>query len=108
MHRLARRKCRACSGQRFEASGRTYEFMGAIGDGAVGLVRKARDLSDNRTVAVKILRRTQNISTLTLLMMLSNGSNGKVSGVLSCATQILSRSLHMRKTRMAVALPNGM
>jgi eukaryotic-like serine/threonine-protein kinase len=55
MHRLARSKCRPSSGQRFEASGRKYEFMGSIGNGAVGLVRKARDLSDNRTVAVKIL-----------------------------------------------------
>ena len=55
MHRLARRKCRPSRGQRFRAGGRTYEFMGAIGDGAVGLVRKARDLSDDKVVAVKIL-----------------------------------------------------
>jgi eukaryotic-like serine/threonine-protein kinase len=55
MHRLVRRKCHPRSGQRFTAGGRRYEFKGAIGDGAVGLVRKARDLASDKIVAVKVL-----------------------------------------------------
>jgi serine/threonine protein kinase len=55
MHKLVRSRCHPSSGQRFTAAGREYEFMGAIGNGAVGLVRKARDLSEGTIVAVKIL-----------------------------------------------------
>jgi serine/threonine protein kinase len=39
----------------FEARSREYELLGKIGDGAVGLVRKARDRKSNRVVAVKFL-----------------------------------------------------
>jgi serine/threonine-protein kinase len=42
-------------GQRFNAGGRRYELMGKIGDGAAGLVRKAKDLETGQTVAIKIL-----------------------------------------------------
>ncbi len=55
MHRLVRYKCHPSTGQRFTAAGRHYEFMGAIGNGAAGLVRKAKNLKDGKTVAVKIL-----------------------------------------------------
>src|SRR5271155_3544310 len=55
MHRLARQKCRPRLGQRFTTGGQRYEFSGSIGDGAVGLVRKAHNLSSGQTVAVKLL-----------------------------------------------------
>lgn len=55
MHKLARFRCRPHSGQRFTARRRSYEFLGKIGDGAVGLVRKARDLESGAIVAVKVL-----------------------------------------------------
>lgn len=55
MHRLARSKCQTRTGQQFRAGGTNYEFLGKIGDGAVGIVRKARDLSSGRTYAVKLL-----------------------------------------------------
>jgi len=55
MHRLARSRCHLSAGQRFTAGSRKYEFMGAIGDGAAGLVRKAKDLDTGVAVAVKIL-----------------------------------------------------
>ena len=55
MHRLARNKCHPRSGQRFTAGGKRYVFLGSLGDGAVGLVRKARNMTTNATVAVKVL-----------------------------------------------------
>jgi serine/threonine protein kinase len=55
MHRLVRYRCRPQSGQRFAAHGQRYEFLGGIGDGAVGLVRKARNLKSQAVVAVKVL-----------------------------------------------------
>ena len=55
MHYLARSKCRCEAGQRFTAAGRKYKFQGSLGNGAVGLVRKAEDLETGRTVAVKLL-----------------------------------------------------
>ena len=55
MHRLARSKCHPHTKQRFKAGGKRYEFLGSIGDGAVGLVRKARDLETDHVVAVKLL-----------------------------------------------------
>ena len=55
MHKLARFRCRPHVGQRFVAGKRSYEFLGRIGDGAVGLVRKAKDLESGAIVAVKVL-----------------------------------------------------
>lgn len=55
MHKLARYRCRPRLGQRFTARGHKYEFLGSLGDGAVGLVRKARNLATDRIVAVKVL-----------------------------------------------------
>lgn len=55
MHKLIRRMCHPRFGQRFTAGGQEYEFHGAIGNGAVGLVRKARNLKTGDTVAVKVL-----------------------------------------------------
>ncbi len=55
MHRLARYRCRPYSGQKFTARGQRYEFLGKIGDGAVGLVRKARNIVSGDIVAVKVL-----------------------------------------------------
>jgi serine/threonine protein kinase len=54
-HPLVRGKCRPKVGQHFEVSGRTYELRGKIGDGAVGLVRKAQPLSGREMFAVKFL-----------------------------------------------------
>jgi len=55
MHKLGRRGCHPHSGQRFKVGSQRYEFMGSLGDGAVGLVRKARNLATNEIVAVKVL-----------------------------------------------------
>jgi serine/threonine protein kinase len=55
MHRLARSQCHPQLGQRFTAGGQRYEFLGSLGDGAVGLVRKARNLATGRILAVKVL-----------------------------------------------------
>jgi serine/threonine protein kinase len=55
MHKLARYRCRRHLGQQFTAGQKHYEFLGAIGDGAVGLVRKAKDLETGSIVAVKVL-----------------------------------------------------
>jgi eukaryotic-like serine/threonine-protein kinase len=55
MHKLARGRCRPRLGQKFCARGQNYEFLGALGDGAVGLVRKAKNLASGSTVAVKVL-----------------------------------------------------
>lgn len=55
MHKFSRQRCHPRAGQRFVAGGRRYEFLGSLGDGAVGVVRKARSLTNNRIVAVKIL-----------------------------------------------------
>jgi len=55
MHHLVRHKCHSESGQRFSAAGRKYVFGGLLGNGAVGIVRKAEDLETGRTVAVKLL-----------------------------------------------------
>lgn len=55
MHRLARQKCHPRFGEHFTAGGQKYEFLGNIGDGAVGLVRKARNQTTGRVVAVKVL-----------------------------------------------------
>jgi serine/threonine protein kinase len=55
MHHLTRSKCRCEAGQRFTAAGRKYKFQGSLGNGAVGLVRKAEDVETGRIVAVKLL-----------------------------------------------------
>jgi len=55
MHRLSRSKCRPQLGQRFTAGRQRYEFLGSLGDGAVGIVRKAKNLATGRVVAVKVL-----------------------------------------------------
>jgi serine/threonine protein kinase len=55
MHALARSQCHPQPRQRFTAGGQRYEFLGSLGDGAVGLVRKARHLATGRIVAVKVL-----------------------------------------------------
>lgn len=55
MHRLARGKCHPSVGQRFTAGDQKYEFLGSLGDGAIGLVRKARSIASGKTVAVKVL-----------------------------------------------------
>lgn len=54
-HPLRRSKCRPSVGMVFEAGGRQYVLEGKVGDGAVGIVRKARDRSSGKTVAVKFL-----------------------------------------------------
>ena len=55
MHRLARYLCRPHAGQRFTANQQEYEFRGDLGNGAVGLVRKAHNLATGQIVAVKVL-----------------------------------------------------
>jgi serine/threonine protein kinase len=54
-HPLRRALCRTEAGQGFSHEGRRYTLMGKIGDGAVGIVRKARDHSTGEVVAVKFL-----------------------------------------------------
>ena len=54
-HPLARSLCKPQPGSHFDAGGRSYVLHGRIGDGAVGVVRKARDRQTNRLVAVKFL-----------------------------------------------------
>lgn len=55
IHRLLRARCHTRSGQRFKAGAQNYEFLGSLGNGATGIVRKARDLATSEIVAVKIL-----------------------------------------------------
>ena len=55
MHKLERKECRVQKGQVFNAGGITYELMGKIGDGAAGIVRKARARSSGKHVAIKFL-----------------------------------------------------
>jgi serine/threonine protein kinase len=55
MEHILRKNCRPKPGQHFTAGGRDYELAGGVGNGAVGLVRKAQDRASGRTVAVKFL-----------------------------------------------------
>jgi serine/threonine protein kinase len=55
MHYLTRSRCRCEAGLKFTAAGRKYKFHGSLGNGAVGLVRKAEDVETGRIVAVKLL-----------------------------------------------------
>jgi serine/threonine protein kinase len=54
-HPFSREVCIARGGQQFTIGKETYSMGGAIGDGAVGLVRKANRKSDGKLVAVKLL-----------------------------------------------------
>jgi serine/threonine protein kinase len=54
-HVLARSNFRSYVGQRCVVEGDTYTLCGKIGDGAVGIVRKATRSRDNRAVAIKFL-----------------------------------------------------
>lgn len=55
MHNIARHKCRSERNQQFSAGGRNYKFQGLLGNGAVGIVRKAEDIESGKVVAVKLL-----------------------------------------------------
>lgn len=55
MHVLSRSNCRAQTGQLFTAKGKEYELQGKIGDGAVGVVRKAKMRTSDDIVAIKFL-----------------------------------------------------
>ena len=52
---FSRDAVRAEAGQHFSVDGRPYILMGGISDGAIGVVRKARDQVTQRVVAVKFL-----------------------------------------------------
>ena len=52
---LSRELCHPEVGQRFRAGKSSYEVRGKLGDGAVGLVRRAVNLDDGKQVAVKFL-----------------------------------------------------
>src|SRR5262249_28978157 len=54
-HAFARSNFRSSAGQRCVVDGVTYTLCGKIGDGAVGIVRKATRSPDNTTVAIKFL-----------------------------------------------------
>jgi serine/threonine protein kinase len=54
-HKLSRGRCKPQVGQHFTVAGRTYELHGKVGDGAVGLVRKARPVDGKSILAVKFL-----------------------------------------------------
>src|SRR3982751_2473359 len=53
-HPLSREFCRPMAGQKFVVHQRRYVLGGSLGDGAAGLVRKARG-EDDREYAVKFL-----------------------------------------------------
>jgi len=55
LHPLSRQFCKSRTCQRFVANGTEYELMGKIGDGAAGIVRKAKVISSGKQVAVKFL-----------------------------------------------------
>ncbi len=52
---LLRSRLRAKVGQKFTAGGEEYALQGKLGDGAIGVVRKAKRLKNNQIVAVKFL-----------------------------------------------------
>ena len=54
-HPLARTNCQPAGGQVFSLDGEEYVLGGQIGDGAVGLVRKAARTRDGMERAVKFL-----------------------------------------------------
>jgi serine/threonine protein kinase len=54
-HRLARRNCRLYAGQKFVVGNEEYVLAGKIGDGAVGVVRKAFRVTDRELRAIKFL-----------------------------------------------------
>jgi len=54
-HELSREFCRPRVGVRFNVNGVEYELGGDLGDGAVGIVRKAIRKKDNKNFAVKFL-----------------------------------------------------
>lgn len=53
--RFIRDRLRACESQVFTAEGREYVLQGLVGDGAIGVVRKAKDIKLGNQVAVKFL-----------------------------------------------------
>jgi serine/threonine protein kinase len=53
--RFSRDEHNSSAGQEFTANGRRYILAGKVGNGAIGFVRKARDLASNDMVAVKFL-----------------------------------------------------
>lgn len=55
LHQLCRKYCRPQAGQKFKVGSEEYQMAGKLGDGAIGLVRKAIRLSDNAPRAVKFL-----------------------------------------------------
>lgn len=54
-HPLSRQYCRPQTGQRFIIDNEEYEIAGELGNGAAGIVRKARRLRDDAPRAVKFL-----------------------------------------------------
>lgn len=54
-HPLSRQFCNAAARQIFTTNGVEYELLGLIGDGAAGIVRKAKVRSSGKYVAVKFL-----------------------------------------------------
>lgn len=55
LRRFSRDQLNAQAGQRFISHDRQYQLEGKISDGAIGVVRKARDLSSGELVAIKFL-----------------------------------------------------
>ena len=54
-HPLSRQLFKVRAKQRFTIGNDTYELGGKIGDGAAGVVRRARRLKGNESFAVKFL-----------------------------------------------------
>jgi hypothetical protein len=54
-HKLSRERCEPEPGQVFTIDGEAYVLGGKIGDGAVGLVRKASMVRDGAERAIKFL-----------------------------------------------------
>lgn len=54
-HQLNRNLCRLQAGMKFGSGRQEYELLGSLGDGAVGLVRRAKIVGTDTVVAVKFL-----------------------------------------------------
>lgn len=54
-HELSREYCRPRTNQRFIVNGQQFKLEGKLGDGAVGVVRKARRINSDHKYAVKFL-----------------------------------------------------
>ena len=82
-HELSREYCRPRAKQIFTVHGEEYYLGGELGDGAVGIVRRATRLKDNATRAVKFLAPDPNILMNQFSTMWQIGLSEKASAELA-------------------------